>query len=144
MRKGIHISLRAGERLYVNGAVLRVDRKVSVEFLNDVTFLLEHHVMHEEETKTPLRAHYFLVQTMLIDPSATDATLAMFKKSHALVRAAFEDECIRTGLDAACDLVAANKVFEALKTIRNLFALEDAILCKGNSDNQQREVASCR
>ncbi|HET6377498.1 MAG TPA: flagellar biosynthesis repressor FlbT, partial [Methylocella sp.] len=25
----MHISLRAGERIYINGAVLRVDRKVS-------------------------------------------------------------------------------------------------------------------
>jgi flagellar protein FlbT len=45
VKKGLHISLRPGERIYVNGAVLKVDRKVAIEFLNDVTFLLEHHVL---------------------------------------------------------------------------------------------------
>ena len=35
------ISLRAGERIYINGAVLRVDRKVSVELVNDVMQLIE-------------------------------------------------------------------------------------------------------
>ena len=69
MKKAMHISLRPGEKLYVNGAVLRVDRKVSVEFLNDVTFLLENHVILPEEANTPLRQLYFVVQTMLIEPA---------------------------------------------------------------------------
>ena len=52
----MHIGLRARERLYINGAVIRVDRKVSIELLNDVSFLLEAHVMQPEETTTPLTA----------------------------------------------------------------------------------------
>ncbi len=39
------VSLRAGERIYINGAVLRVDQKVSLELVNDVMFLLEAQVM---------------------------------------------------------------------------------------------------
>jgi len=38
--KSMHISLRPGEKLYLNGAVLRADRKMSLELLNDATFLL--------------------------------------------------------------------------------------------------------
>ena len=67
--KKLQISLKPGERIYVNGAVLKVDRKVSIEFLNDVTFLLEHHVLHPDDTRTPLRQLYFIVQTLLIDPA---------------------------------------------------------------------------
>lgn len=63
------INLKSGERIFINGAVLRVDRKVSIEFLNDVTFLLEAHVMQPEETTTPFRQLYFMIQTMVIDPS---------------------------------------------------------------------------
>jgi flagellar biosynthesis repressor protein FlbT len=44
----MNISLRRGERIFINGAVLRVDRKVCLELLNDVTFLLESHVMQAE------------------------------------------------------------------------------------------------
>ena len=44
------------------------DRKVSLEFLNDVTFLLESHVIQVEDTTTPLRQLYFIAQTMLMEP----------------------------------------------------------------------------
>ncbi len=44
----MNITLRAGERFFINGAVIRIDRKASIELLNDVTFLLENHVMQAE------------------------------------------------------------------------------------------------
>ena len=37
----MHITLRPNEKIYINGAVLKVDRKVSFELLNDAVFLLE-------------------------------------------------------------------------------------------------------
>jgi flagellar protein FlbT len=45
----MNITLRAGERFFINGAVIRIDRKASIELLNEVTFLLENHVMQAEE-----------------------------------------------------------------------------------------------
>ena len=65
----MHISLRAGEKIYINGAVLCADRKVSLELLNDATFLLEAHVMKVESATTPLRQLYFIVQIMLMNPT---------------------------------------------------------------------------
>jgi flagellar protein FlaF len=41
--------------------VLRADRKVSIEILNDATFLLEAHVMKVEDASTPLRQLYFII-----------------------------------------------------------------------------------
>jgi flagellar protein FlbT len=70
MKSSLRISLKAGERIFINGAVLRVDRKVALEFLNDVTFLLENHVLQPEQATTPLRQLYFIVQMMLINPKA--------------------------------------------------------------------------
>ena len=67
----MHISLRCGEKIYINGAVLRVDRKVSLELLNDATFLLEAHVMKVEDATTPLRQLYFIIQIMLMNPHDT-------------------------------------------------------------------------
>jgi flagellar protein FlbT len=141
VRKPIHISLRAGERIFINGAVLRVDRKVSIEFLNEVTFLLEHHVMQEKQADTPLKAHYFIVQTMLVDPGSAAAARDMFVQSHASLHGTLDDPDIRAGLEAARDLVADDKAFEALKAIRALFPFEDAILA---GSNPQPKVASCR
>ncbi len=67
----MNITLRAGERLFINGAVIRIDRKATIELLNDVTFLLENHVMQAKDATTLTRQIYFAVQIMLIDPSAT-------------------------------------------------------------------------
>ena len=72
----MRLSLRAGERVYVNGAVLRVDRKVSLELLNDATFLLETHVLQAEAATTPLRQLYFAVQALVIDPANADRAMA--------------------------------------------------------------------
>ena len=76
----MNITLRAGERLYINGAVIRVDRKATIELLNDVTFLLENHVMQAEQATTPLRQIYFVVQVMLMDPGATAAATTLSRR----------------------------------------------------------------
>jgi flagellar biosynthesis repressor protein FlbT len=57
----MNITLRAGERFFINGAVIRIDRKATVELLNDVTFLLENHVMQAKDATTLTRQIYFAV-----------------------------------------------------------------------------------
>jgi len=124
----MHISLRAGEKLYVNGAVLRVDRKVSVELLNDATFLLEAHVMRVEDATTPLRQLYFIVQVILMNPGDAAAAQEMFSESVRRTIETFENDAVVTGLKNAASLVQLNRIFEALKIIRSLFAVESSII----------------
>lgn len=130
MTKPFTICLKGGERLYVNGAVLRFDRKVAIEFLNDVTFLLEHHVMNPEDTATPLRQLYFMVQSMILDPANATSARMMFDTSHSLLLTTFHNEAVLAGLRSVRDLVKREKLFEALKTLRGLFPAEDAILAR--------------
>ncbi|KQT66088.1 MULTISPECIES: flagellar biosynthesis repressor FlbT [unclassified Aureimonas] len=124
----LRLSLRAGERIFVNGAVMRVDRKTSLELLNDVTFLLESHVMQADDAKTPIRQLYFLVQMMLIDPADAAAARDAFDKTYPLLLAAFSSSRIRDGLMDAADLVERDRAFDALKCLRGLIPIEDAIL----------------
>jgi flagellar biosynthesis repressor protein FlbT len=128
----MHISLRAGERFYINGAVLRVDRKVSFELLNDVTFLLESHVMHPEDVTTPLRQLYFIVQIMLMNPTDTPAAGEMFETTLCKTKENFDNPEIIAGLANAERFLAENRKFEALRAIRTLLPIEQAILadCK--------------
>jgi flagellar biosynthesis repressor protein FlbT len=130
------IHLKRGEKLYVNGAVLRVDRRASLEFLNDVNFLLENHVMQVEEAKTPLRQLYFVVQTMLMDPGNAGMTLELYKHlSHRVRQAALEAD-IRAGLDLADVKVSDSRYFDALKHLRSCFALEDSVVAKTNASEE--------
>lgn len=145
MKKGMQISMKPGERIFLNGAVIRVDRKVTLELLNDVSFLLESHVMQAENATTPLRQLYFIAQTMLMDPANDEATYDVFKTTHGLLMAAFENEQILEGLKSAGDFIAAGRIFDALKTLRGLYRVEDDILAgnKGarRQGNDRREVA---
>lgn len=143
MKKGIQISLKPGERIFINGAVLKVDRKVSIELLNDVTFLLEAHVMQPEAATTPVRQLYFILQAMLMDPANIENTMMVFERTHGLLRVAFENSELKEGLQAVGELVGAGRAFDALKTVRGLISLEDAMLAAtGRGDDKQtREVA---
>lgn len=128
MTKPFTVSLKAGERVFVNGAVIRAGSKVSLEFLNDVTFLLEQHVMRPESTTTPLRQLYFIVQTMLMDPAAADSTRMVFDASYELLAEAVETPELKEGLAAVSRYVGAGRIFEALRTLRNLYAVEALVL----------------
>ncbi|HUI21609.1 MAG TPA: flagellar biosynthesis repressor FlbT [Methylocella sp.] len=136
----MHISLRAGERIYINGAVLRVDRKVSLELLNDATFLLEAHVMKVEDASTPLRQLYFIIQIMLMNPTDSLAAREMFKRSIHMTIDVSANPALIAGLRAVKTLVEANRIFEALKTVRALFPIEAEILA-GNAGSSPTQAA---
>ena len=55
MKNTLKISLKPNEKIYVNGAVVKVDRKATIEFLNDVQFLLESHVLQLDRNSYPRR-----------------------------------------------------------------------------------------
>ena len=128
MKKSMHISLRAGERIFLNGAVLRADRKVTLELMNDATFLLEGHVMQVEDTTTPLRQLYYVVQSMLMDPAGTEAARALFFRQLAALVTAFADPGMILNLEDVGRMVGEGRAYEALKALRGLFPLEDRIL----------------
>lgn len=128
MKSTLRISLKSGERIFINGAVLRVDRKVALEFLNDVTFLLENHVLQLEDATTPLRQLYFIAQMMLINPEGKEQSLVMFRKSVTMLLSCFQDEEVLAELKRIDAMVISGRAFDALKAIRGLYTIEDRIL----------------
>ncbi|MGY3617838.1 flagellar protein FlbT [Bradyrhizobium sp. USDA 10063] len=132
MKKPICISLRGGERIYVNGAVLRVDRKVTLELINDVTFLLESQVMQVTDATTPLRQLYFVVQLMLMSPHDVEETKAVYRLQRSGLLAAAENAEILDGLEQIDKLVESKRYYEALRKIRALFEVEQVILAGGD------------
>lgn len=139
--RSIHLSLRAGERIFINGAVLRVDRKVSLELLNEATFLLEHHVLQVEDATTPLRQLYFVVQSILIEPERAETALGLFRGLHEGMTKSFENAEILGGLQKVAELVEGGKAFEALRALRALQPIEDEILKTKSSALQPTQAA---
>lgn len=128
MKSTLRISLKSGERIFVNGAVLRVDRKVAIEFLNDVTFLLENHVLQPEQATTPLRQLYFIAQMILINPEGAEQSIALFRKSIIMLLSCFKNEEVLAELKRVDALTTQGRAFEALKAIRALYPIEDRVL----------------
>ena len=134
----LKLSLKPGERIYLNGAVIRVDRKVTLELLNDVQFLLESHVLQAEEASTPLRQLYFVAQIMLINPQGANEAREMFRHSLPRLLASFDNERIRSTLKDVDRMVGEDHVYEALKAIRSLYPLERLAL--QNDDNETQDT----
>jgi flagellar protein FlbT len=116
----MNISLRRRERIFINGAVIRVDRKVNLELLNDVTFLLENHVMQPEDATTPLKQLYFAIQTMLISPHDCIAAQTM---AHTLIGDILQQghrDTIHQTLVGVLEELERKRIFDALKNVRTL------------------------
>lgn len=135
------ITLKANEKIYVNGAVIRADRKVALEFLNDVHFLLENHVLQAEDADTPLRQLYFVVQIMLINPDGAEAAREMFGRSLPLLLSCFCDRHMLASLKRIDQMVREDQLYEALKAIRALYDLEASIMNKTPSDLHETGLA---
>lgn len=121
----LRITLKTGERVFINGAILRADRKVSVELLNDASFLLEQHVMNIDDATTPLRQLYYVTQQILLDPQHAqqrrDAALHVLR----FVEQASPTEEVSQRLAELGEIIAKGRAFDALKLIRLMFRLEE-------------------
>ena len=124
MKNSLKISLKPNEKIYINGAVVRVDRKVSIEFLNDVQFLLENHVLQPEQASTPLRQLYFIVQVILMNPTESEEARALFRRTLPLLLSTFSDAQVRATLKDVDRLVSEGEDYEGVGEMRGPCWLE--------------------
>jgi len=132
----IRIYLKANEKIFINGAVLKVDRKVSFELMNDVTFLLESHVMQKDDANTPIKQLYFVVQMMLMHPIDIEQPMSLFKTMTGNMLRTMETQELINGVKNIDVEVSTGKYFNGLKLIRELIPIEDKIL------NPQNDAAT--
>ncbi len=124
----LKVHLKPNERVYINGGVIKVDRKVTLELMNEVVFLLEGHILQEEQATTPLRQLYFIVQSMLMEPKSEPIARQLYEQSHQALLMTFKNQDVLDGLVEVKALMERGRTFETLRKIRALFPLEDEIL----------------
>ncbi len=129
----MNIALKAGERIFINNAVLRADRRVRLELMNNATFLLESHFMQESEATSPLRQLYFVMQTMMIDEPGSARARALFDRMLADMFDAYRNIEVRTALKDCHRLIVEKRPFEAMKVLKRLFPIDDELV-PGKSD----------
>src|SRR5271157_5535661 len=121
----MNITLRAGQRFFINGAVIGIDRKATIELLNDATFLLENHVMQPGDATTLTRQIYSAVQIMLMDPAASATAAPLARSLIEIALGAYRTPELIAGLRGVAQSLGRGRNFEAMKTLRGLFPLED-------------------
>ncbi|QDG77430.1 flagellar biosynthesis repressor FlbT [Labrenzia sp. PHM005] len=131
------IALKSGERLFINGAVIRAERKTSLELLNDAVFLLESHVLQPEQATTPLKQLYFILQTMIMDPVSAPAAKDMFHLVMASVSGAFSSPEVLEQLGNVEDLAQNDRWFEAMKIVRGLYPIEARLMAADHRARQE-------
>lgn len=124
----LKICLKAGEKIYINGAVLEASHKMSFNILNNATFLLESHIIQAENADTPFRQLYFIIQTMLIQPDNKESILQIFQDHCEELKKHLENPTLIEGLERVKGQMARDRAFEALKSVRNLFEVEETVL----------------
>lgn len=124
----MRLALKTGGKLFLNGAVIRVDRKVNIDLLNEATFLLESHVLQEADATTPLKQLYFCVQMALIDPASRPRVKPMVATMLGDLERSFAAEDMSRELRKVAHAANEERYFECLRMIRALFPLEAEIL----------------
>jgi flagellar biosynthesis repressor protein FlbT len=135
------IRLRPGERLILNGAVIRnaSSRAVELDVLNKVTTLHERDLILPEEATTPLALLYLQVQMMHLEPENQKVFYDQFIKQSAIVYAAgLQQDDVATCklVSELIPLVAEHKFPAALRR------LQKAIGRPGDRRAKAREAAA--
>lgn len=126
MPKCLRISLKPGQRIYINGAEVRVDRKVSLELVNSASFLLDEHVIDPRSATTPMRRLYCAIQAKLIGTDDGADAGEAYRQAMSELEAPVRSEAIRAGLAQIDASVAGGRHYEALRRLRSLFPIEEA------------------
>jgi flagellar protein FlbT len=94
--------------------------------------------MKPEDTTTPLRQLYFMIQMMLMDPALHLKARTLAKESVANLASIGERQIVH-GLMEINELLDIDRPFEALKKVRALLPLEAATAAQANE--LSKEVA---
>lgn len=99
----MRLRLRPGERLAINGAVVRngSNRSVELEVLNTAILLHERDIMLPAEADSPLKAIYLAIQLMHLEPEQFQQHHTQFIKSSSLTYA----QALQEGDHTTCNLV---------------------------------------
>ncbi|NJM28732.1 MAG: flagellar biosynthesis repressor FlbT [Rhizobiales bacterium] len=136
------IHLKRNEKLYINGAVVRLDRRGTIQLLNDANFLMENHIMQPEEATTPLKQVYFLVQLMIMDPQNAHLMMELFKVNVAQLRQITNNAELSDAVETFEGKVLKGEYFESMKIIRQNFALENQIAAGASPAGASSKVAA--
>jgi flagellar protein FlbT len=126
----LRISLRDGERIIINGSVVRAVGRASLCVENDSAILRGRDVMRPEEADTPAKRLYFACMLAYIDPE----DVARHQHSVAALAGELSGVLVQPEARAACLSVVRHSsdgaFYKALVACRRLVAYEAEALAR--------------
>lgn len=133
----LKISLKAGERFVINGAVMRNgDRRGNVLVENHAAILREKDIMQAEEANSPARRIYFACMCAYLDREQEDTHFLRFTELMTDFLGVIENQDIRLACIEISQMVMGRELYSALSKCRDLIAYEDRLL--EESDDSSR------
>lgn len=124
----LRISLKDGEKMVVNGAVLRAIGRTDIAVESSASVLRAREIMDPAEADTPARALYFHTMMAYIDPENGEGHQDRIVASLQQVSTLLPSEEGRAAAIAFARNVATMRYYRALADCRTLIGLEDAAL----------------
>jgi flagellar protein FlbT len=127
---GLVLKLGPKERVLVNGVVLENgDRRTRVSILTpDANILRLRDAIHPEEANTPVRRVCYIMQLILSGDTQYEQAKHQVMQGLAPLQSAFQDTTSHDILDGTRSLFEDQKIYPALKLLRQLLPREDMML----------------
>jgi len=121
----LKLSLKPGEKLVLNGAVIaNGDKRASLIIQNKACLLREKDIMQPEEAETPARRIYLPIMMMYLDPEGSEQYYNDFALRMTEFMGAIRNrEALATCIEISRDVMAAS-YYKALMLCRKLFEFE--------------------
>ena len=125
----LHLKLRRGERLLVNGAVIEIGSRLGeIVIHNQSHCLREAELMAEADATTPTRRLYFRVQRLIVEPDAREQHLAAAETMIGELEDVFSNAETLERLRRVRAAIARGDAYGALSLLRAVLKYEDMLL----------------
>lgn len=128
----LKIRLAAGERIIINGALIRAESKAEIVLMNRANFMVDRQIMRPDEANSPARRIYFSLQnTYLADTDERPQMMEFFETYADQFREATGNATVKAAIGEMRERVAQGEFYTALQIARELMQYEDSILKLG-------------
>ncbi len=127
---GLVISLKAGEKFLVNGALLvNGDKRTQISVPDDDVYVLRvSDALHPDDVNTPVRRVYYGVQLILSGDNRSEASRNIVKEGLDALATVFAGTAMSKSLEKAQNSFAQGRYYSVLYALKSLLGIEEQLL----------------
>lgn len=114
------ITLKKGEKFFLNGALMRVDGPVKIEICTADSVLLPYQILEEKDAIAPLHKMYYCVQQALVDEKNRKWWLAQASELLSTPEFAKDQASLEFSIEAA----EKGDLIDALRKLRSVIKMQ--------------------